>query len=246
MKRRLLLACLVLGLLLAPGLRAQVGLESAWRTRLHDIDRHLRAGKYRAAQRESRRLAHQMVEGLGTGQSAAYTLAVTCAFRAIAERGLGNDADASWYWWTAHRVFPDITKADLSPYGEPARALQEEKFRARDGKPELVDWSTKGLKPPVITKKNPPSYPSTLLHMGVRAVYVAQVVVEPDGSLTGPLVFQSAREPAMVYVVLEAIHHWHFEPATLDGHPVPCLHMVTVNFKINGLPTSEQKTPPQH
>lgn len=235
MKTRLV-ASLALGLLLAPGLMAQTGSRSVLQGRLHEIDRDLRAGKYRAAQRRSRRLADQMIEGLGRGQSAAYTLAVTCVFRAIAEKGLGHDAEASWYWWTANNLLPDITKTDLSPYGEPAKALQAEKFRARDGKPDLAQWSAKGFKPPVITKKDPPVYPRTLLSMGVKAVYVVQVVVERDGSLTGPSLFEPAREPAMVYSVFEAIHHWHFEPATLDGQPVAILYTLTVNFKMQEAP----------
>jgi hypothetical protein len=207
----------------------------AWRATLQEIDHHLRAGEYRPAQKKSRRLADRVVDRLGTGDPAAYTLAVTCVFRALAEAGLGNDRDADWYWWTAYSIFNDATKTDLSPYGEAAEFLKSRKFRDRTGKPDLVTRSGPQFSNPVVRKRGKPPYPELLRRMAVRTSYAVQVIVEPDGSISGPLVLKKVKEPAMAYVILETLRSWKFEPARLDGEPVPVLYTLTVNFKLRGL-----------
>jgi len=89
----------------------------AWRKGLREIDQKLRARQWEAAEKQSRKLADQIIEAAGLGESAAYTLAVVSAFRAIAEAGQGREEDADWHWETALSLFPDIAQTDLSPYG---------------------------------------------------------------------------------------------------------------------------------
>jgi outer membrane biosynthesis protein TonB len=34
------------------------------------------------------------------------------------------------------------------------------------------------------------------------------------------------------YTALEALRQWRFEPATLDGAPIPVIFNVTINFQL--------------
>lgn len=221
-------------LLVAEGQRWEV---AAWRRAVEKIDQHLRQAEYRPARKKTMKLLNRVVDELGTGKDAAYTLAILCVLRAIAEAGLGYEDDALWYWWTAYNVFNDITKTDLSPYGEPAAFLQGSSFRSRDG---LADISTEGClvatEPVVVRMKGESHYPLMMRRMGVTGRYSAQVVVETDGSISGPLVGKEVREPTMVYAVLETLRRWEFEPAKLEGEPIPCLYGLSVNFELRGLP----------
>ena len=205
----------------------------AWRKELDRIDNQLREKSYEAAKESAERLADRMVRDLGAGPGAAYTLAVTCAFRAIAEVGLGNEDVGLWYWRTAHNVFNDVTKADLSSYGSPAEFLKSSSFRARPGKVELEVLVPGGeIEPPKVRKKPKPKYPKMMQSMGVEAVYAVQVVVETDGSISEPLILRPVQEPTMAYVILESIRQWEFKPARREGKAVPVLYNLHVNFKL--------------
>ncbi|MGD2116022.1 MAG: energy transducer TonB [Acidobacteriota bacterium] len=226
---------LVLTSLGSVALPAHAGQVDAWRGKLKEIDEQLRMGEYRKARRGSEKLARTMVDSMGPGREAAYTLAVTCVFRAIAEMGLGDEEAASWYWWTGYSLFNDIVETDMSPYGEPAELLKSRPFRSREGKPEIGELPparTDRLEPPETRKSPSPDYPEALRQLGIEKTYSVQVVIEEDGSLSDPLILQPVEHSAMAYEILETIRRWEFEPAKLDGKPVPVLYNLAVRFRL--------------
>lgn len=159
-------------------------------------------------------------------------MAVACVFRALAEAGLGNEEDARWYWWTARSLFPDITVTDLSPYGVSGAFLRGLEFRHREGWDEpLVFGRRKGFKPPTVRRRKRPVFPDAARIHQLGGAYAAQVVVDVDGAISGPLILRDVVDPSLAYAVLETLRGWKFSPATLNGKPVRSVYATTINFR---------------
>jgi len=214
--------------LLTPTQRAD-----AWAKALRGIDAQLRKAEFASARQSAIDLAEDMVRQIGAGGSSAYTLAVACAFRAIAEQGLGKGDDALWYWRTAEAIFPAIDRSDLSPYGAAAAHLKEIPFRAQfdASKPRVLAELT-DAKPPVLKKRIEPQYPPKMGEMGITKQYVFEMIIDERGAFREPKVLAPVKEPSFVYIVLDALRKWEFEPSTLDGKPIAVIYSLTVDFKM--------------
>lgn len=208
-------------------------LRSKWQASLRAIDRQLVQGEFESARRGAIKLAKEMVESIGYGGGSAYSLAVVSAFRAIAESGLGNEDDALWYWRTASALDPNIEKTDLSPYGAPAAKLKAIPFRGGiwSGLVRIPGEGTQ-VQRPVLKKQRPPRYPESMRKLGVQSAYVFEAIIDKEGRLREPSVLTPVKEPAFVYVVLDALKDWEFQPATLHGEPIVVLYTLSVNFDI--------------
>jgi Gram-negative bacterial TonB protein C-terminal len=230
---------------LAAGQQTAQTTAAAWREGLREVDGKLRAGKWADAEKRARRLGAEIVEGAGTGQGAAYSLAVASAFRAIAEAGLGREEDAAWHWDMALNLFPDIGKTDVSPYGPKAAELRERILRPLDvsispdqlrilregGNVELKPLGLEVVKPRIV-KQPRPEYPKGLSLMGAEGWVVVSTIIEPTGRPVSPRVMQiEGGGPAMAYVAMDSLAQWRFEPAKVDGQPVRVFYVLTVNFK---------------
>src|SRR6185295_19180602 len=173
----------VILLLLTPALPALADQYTvdAWRKGLREIDQKPRDRGGEADEKQRRRLADEISEGSGVGESAAYTLAVASAFQAIAEAGQGRETEADWHWSTALNLFPDIAKTDLSPYGPPAAGLKERQPELSDPHQQaaegaqLVDQPeipARDVQAPRIVHRVDPSFPEGLRLMRVTGIVV--------------------------------------------------------------------------
>src|SRR5436190_2019384 len=134
-------------LLLSP-----VALSRSWRGLLKETDRDLRAERYTEARKTSIKLINSMMDHLGRGDRASYTLALTIAYRAVAEAGLQRYDEADWYWHVARSLYP---KFDVSPYGEAGAWLVEhtkETLETADAPPDAIQR-------PVCLNRRDPKYP---------------------------------------------------------------------------------------
>ena len=93
-----------------------------WKGMLKQTDRNLRQGNYADARRTSIKLINSMMDNLNHGDRAMYTLALTIAYRAVAEAGLQRYDEADWYWHVARSLYPNF---NLEPYGEAGAWLKE-------------------------------------------------------------------------------------------------------------------------
>ncbi|HYU30591.1 MAG TPA: energy transducer TonB [Thermoanaerobaculia bacterium] len=208
-------------------------LIAQWKVALREIDHELASGEFSRAQREASRLADEMAQEMGVGGGSAYTLALACAFRAIAESGLGHDDDALWHWRVANALDPTIEKVDLSSYGAPAARLRDTPFRSKFQSTASMDPEVKKrVQPPVVKKKPMPRYPENMRRMKVQTAYAFDVVIDENGHVEEPLVLKPVQEPGFVYVVLESVRKWVFQPAMLDGKPMAVRYTLTVDFKV--------------
>ena len=71
-------------------------------------------------------------------------------------------------------------------------------------------------------------YPKEAQAAGIQGVVIAEVVVSEAGLVTDARVVRSI--PILDEAALKAVRQWRFEPAVVDGKPVPVKMTVTVNF----------------
>jgi len=202
----------------------------AWKAALRKIDGQLRNSELAPAREGAIALAQDMAEQMGTGGRGAYSLAVACAFRAIAEAGLSQDRDALWSWRMAQIFFPEIDKTDLRPYGAPAARLKESRFRAQFPGQDLDPPKGSVVQAPVLKKRIEPSYPEKMRKMFVATSLKLDLLIDTKGIPREPKALTPVKEPSFVYAVLEAIRQWEFEPATFNGQPVTAHYELEVTF----------------
>jgi TonB family protein len=86
-----------------------------------------------------------------------------------------------------------------------------------------------------------PHYSVEAQAAGIQGVVVAEVVIDPSGSVTDTKVVQSI--PLLDEEALRAVRNWHFAPTLVNGQPVPVRMNVTVNFTLPPTPPPPASTP---
>ena len=218
-------------LCLAPALHARAGRLEKWNRALVGIDDALKAGKYAQARGESIRVTRWMLEGLGSGPDAMYTLAVAGSFRALAEAGLGNTSEAEWYWCVATQLFPAFHGTNLAVYGR-AGELIRDFDRSLDVPPASSAQDLTRAVPPVVLRKAHAKYPMGAIDNGLAQVIVVEVTISRDGLAKRPRIVDTGWEPSLAFAALEAVKEWRFRPASLDGQPVEFRFPLTVSFQL--------------
>jgi Gram-negative bacterial TonB protein C-terminal len=248
-------ATVTASLLLAFALSVAAGpypsLADQWNAGLQKVDQELREKNWQAAKKEGRKVAYRIAGTAGSGDGAAYSLAVASALRAIAAAGLGDADDAAWHWDVALNLFPDVAKTKVSVYGPAAEELK--KRQLRDPGSDIADQlaavqahglgpmfpdpknENKAITPPRVIKSPRPEYPRALELQGATGLLVVSTVIYQDGRPRDPVVLDfKGGGPAMKYVALDSLNDWRFEPAKLDGKPVAVFYVLSVNFKTKG------------
>lgn len=220
-------------------------LQEKWMAGLKETDQKLRAHQWEAAAKRARQSGEEVVDLAGTGEAPAYTLAVVCVFRAIAEAELGHQEEAEWFWDSALNLFPDVAKTNLSPYGEKAVALRQRALRVIDKEKFPEELRTPGIEEegafnpegknierPRIARQTRPEYPKALQLLGAEGWVVVASVIGENGRPRQPVILDAKGGGAgMRYVALDTFRQWRFEPAKLDGKPVAVNYVLSVNFK---------------
>jgi TonB family protein len=82
----------------------------------------------------------------------------------------------------------------------------------------------------------PPAYTVEARKARVTGVVILEAVIDEQGNVTDVKVLKGL--PAgLDQSALEAVQSWKFNPATLDGRPVPVYYTLTVNFTMESEPT---------
>ncbi|MEM8963759.1 MAG: energy transducer TonB [Acidobacteriota bacterium] len=87
------------------------------------------------------------------------------------------------------------------------------------------------VRPPVKLRTDQPHYTEEARKARISGVVVVRAVISTDGRVTSVEIVQSLDE-GLDRAAADAIRGWIFEPATLDGHPVPVYHNLSVNFQL--------------
>ena len=88
-----------------------------------------------------------------------------------------------------------------------------------------------GEKPLNLLKRVEPKYPSIEAMRGRTGMVLAQLRIEPDGSVGGVNLLQKV-QPQIDAAVIDAFKQWRFEPPTRDGKPVTAYIVMTTTYRI--------------
>lgn len=87
-----------------------------------------------------------------------------------------------------------------------------------------------GITPPRKVFDVAPKYPELARAAHVEGIVIIEATIDLAGHVESARVLRS-KEP-LDQAALDAVLHWRFAPALLNGEPVPVVMTVTVNFKL--------------
>jgi TonB family protein len=231
----------VTALLLALSVRPAVAADdqSDWNGRLQEAMGLLEAGKTAKAVKQLDSLLEDYLQIAGRGEGNERNLGTILVDRAIGEVRLGRVEDAHWDWDVAANFLPDTSHLDLSRFGDAGRLLHEyaleravERERRTKAAGAAPGCEACVITAPKVIKRPKPKYTLGARFFHVTGQLVVQVVVDKTGRVSKPEVLQKVDAPSLAYQALDAVRHWKFEPAKLDGRPVPTYYNLTVNFEL--------------
>jgi hypothetical protein len=190
-----------------------------WRYELSEVDKDLRTQHYAHARKWSIKVINSMSDHLGTGQGSMYSLAMAVAYRAMAEAGLQNDADADWYSHVAFALYPKLATQDWNAYGDAGQWLTAKKHEG-----ELTAGADAPLRLPV--KREDPDCPLSAVIGAYYQPVTVGAVVDVDGTPRCPQLVSATNAPTLIYAAFESLKDFTFEPGD-----APTKYQVTVNFK---------------
>jgi TonB family protein len=227
----------LLFVLCAPGLGADPFRE--WNRKFQDAIGLLKSGEPEKALRKLEGVLEEYAGLAGPGAANERNLGTILVHRAIAEQALGRAEDARWSWDLAVNFLPMAHTFDLSPFGEAGQELLEYAriaAREKESKPfpdaRGCENCVPGLTPPKPIKTVQPRYTTAGWQFLVEGALVVRVVVDAQGRVRSPEVIEKLSTPGLSYAALIALRGWKFEPATLDGKPIPVYYTLTVNYKL--------------
>ena len=121
---------------------------------------------------------------------------------------------------TAGALITLAVGSPLAAHGDAAGA--EEKIYVVEG----------DVQKPVRLSGDAPAYPAGAREERLEGLVVVRTVIDREGKIASTEVVESAREDLDAAAV-DAIKTWTFEPATLEGEPVPVYYHLTVRFRLD-------------
>jgi hypothetical protein len=85
-----------------------------------------------------------------------------------------------------------------------------------------------GMEPPQKISGPNPDFSGITEPVNLGAI-VLEVFIGADGEVDGVLIVRGT-EPKLTRPAVKAMFDWVFEPATVNGEPVPCRYIMTVRF----------------
>jgi hypothetical protein len=194
------------------------------KARLESIDRHLHKGEWEAAAQDAREAAAAACKS-PFGRD----LALPAARLAVAEAGLGREADAVWHWHVAQNLDPSPLSRDaLRAFGPPGELLERNRLRPAGQPPAGLDvWTVANLHLRRLQGSDPKLSPEVQA-LPVPKWLRVQLVVDAAGRPRDPVVLGGGL-PGMTWQVLEAVRDWRFEPREVDGRPTPVFYQLSIN-----------------
>ena len=200
---------------LAIALIATAVSAQSWRDELGWVENDLRTQHYEHARKWSIKAINSMTDHLGTGRAATYTLALTVAYRAMAEQGLQKPEEAHWYWHVATDLYPPFADKDWSEFGEVGEWFTAQKS---------VDKVADDLPDAILVKKLEPKCPLSAIQGAYYQPVTVAAVIDGDGAPRCPRIVSPSAAPTLVYTALESLKQWQFKPGSAK-------YQVTMNFE---------------
>lgn len=213
--------------------------------RLKKADEEIRAGNWQKARKLSNNVLAEMGSRIQDGPGAERLLAMGLLLRALAQSGLGEAEAAEWDWFAARALHPPIGESDLTAYGKAGEGLQpvkasadqqpvEEAERVKHCEPseETGEEPCQGISRPEKLSGRSPNYPQAVSAACLEGNVILETIIDERGVVTKPRLLESPGGPLMSFAALEAVRHWKFKPAMLNGQPVKVYYSLTVNYMV--------------
>jgi hypothetical protein len=212
----------------------------AWLSRLDTVEERIRAGDYRKAYRMADALEEDMIDRIESGPGVGPLLARTLVARSLADAGLRRMRDATWDWFMARSLHPELTEEHLAHFGPPGQALTEAIAKVpkrRD--PEIPPGATVttrssdegGVSRPERLGGDFPKYPYALRVACIPGAVIVESIIDEEGLLHRPGILKSPN-PLLALATMESLRTWRFKPAQFEGKPVPVYYTLTMNYSI--------------
>lgn len=120
-------------------------------------------------------------------------------------------------------IFDDFTfSEDAFPGEPPARS-------------SVIAQGTKGLEPPIITKRVPPNYPQRAARVGLQGYVILEAVMRSDGTLSDIRVLRSLGKGRFGFedAARKALKKWEFMPGRLNGRNVDVRMTLKIDFDLS-------------
>ena len=200
--------------------------------RIAAIDGQLQRGEWEPARAAALAL---IAEDLSIPEPA--PLAGAVARLALAEAGLGREADALWHWHAAQ----NLDRAALSPetlaaFGAPGKLLAGHPLRRADEAPaglQVFPAEKPGIRSSRRLQGSIPPPSAAAAAVPAARVLRLQAVVATDGRLLQPVVLAGS-SPGVTWEILEALRGWRYESARQRDRPVAVFRALTIQLPGGG------------
>jgi TonB family protein len=219
---------------------ASPGEIEAWQNRLERAESQLEKESQRRAvkaQEMCLEVLKEMAGRLDTNPSAPQLYGKTLFLLAVAEKRLGSDRLASWYWLEAQNIQPTIRSRSLEAYPDVAPGFEENRLTVAKREQILAKAEAEpaaGAEIPAPAHMVPISYPGGARRRGIEGTTEVVLVIDEIGVPVTPVLRQSCGVPGFDVAVMEAAGQWHFEPASFNGQPVTGTYVLTATFHLGG------------
>jgi len=78
--------------------------------------------------------------------------------------------------------------------------------------------------------QQPVAYPPLAMKAHISGIVLLRITVDEGGNVTDAKVVSG--HPLLVPAAIDAVRHWKYSPTLLDGHAVPVIATVAVNFTL--------------
>jgi protein TonB len=210
-------------LLFAASARAQID----WDAALAESTAALSSGQFMKAYVIDERVLNDMLKRLGTDDPSLFQTFLV--HKAAALAGLGREDEARWYWSYAQFLDEEIAESpDIVALGRGVEILKRMAPRT------FTDMKRVGgaVKAPVPIKRIEPRYPGKARLLRITGIVILECTIDKSGVVRDGRVLKGLPVPTMAYAALEAVRHWTFQPATVDGEPVNVFFNLTINFRL--------------
>lgn len=87
------------------------------------------------------------------------------------------------------------------------------------------------ITPPKPLVRVNPGYPDAAKREGISGLVIVEAMINERGTVDDAVVLKGLPH-GLDQAAVDAIRQWTFEPATIDGKPVPVIFNLTINFKL--------------
>lgn len=97
--------------------------------------------------------------------------------------------------------------------------------------PPPATSSTSSMTPPRVITRVEPLYPDVAKREGITGMVMVEAMINERGRVDSVRVLKGLPH-GLDQAAVDAIRQWTFEPATIDGKPVPTAYNLTMNFRL--------------